>query len=92
MKRYGSLRKGALLAMVVFLALAVLFFALGVAFFRSAGGVFFALWLFFFISFIGSLVRALPTDGKKRREKKKEEKKEDSIEDYILYDIADDDF
>lgn len=46
MKQYDSGQKRALLAMVVFVVLAVVFFALFVAFHSSAGEIFTALWLF----------------------------------------------
>ena len=89
MKRYVG-RKGALFAMIVFFVLAAVFFALGIAFFRAVGGVFFALWLFSLLGIIGSASRFFPERTKKKRVKK--EQKSDTLEEILFYDAVDDDF
>lgn len=91
MKKYDQGRRGALLAMVIFLVLAAVFFALGIAFFRAVGGVFFALWLFFLLGAISSAIRAFCPDKAKKHVEEKE-KKPDPIEELLFYDTADDDF
>ena len=94
MRKYGHGRKGALLAMGVFLTLAAVFFALFIAFFRSAGGVFLALWLLFFLGAVGSALRLLPSCGKakKARRQQEEGEKRDTIAELLFYDTVDDDF
>ena len=90
MKRYDRTQKGALLAMVVFFVLAAVFFALGIAFFRAVGGVFFALCLLFLMGGIGSTALFIPVPERKKPVKKEE--KVDSLEEILFYDAADDDF
>ena len=90
MRKYDKTRKGALLAMVIFFVLAAIFFALGFAFFRAVGGVFFALCLLFFMGGIGSAAQFFPEPAKKKSGKKQE--KEDALDRLFFYDAADDDF
>ena len=93
MKRFCIGRKGALLAMVVFVVLAAVFFALGMAFLKSVGGVLFALCLFFLISAISSLAQVFPTEPKhKKRSRKVEEKENSFIRDYVFCDSTDDEW
>ncbi|MBR1746734.1 MAG: hypothetical protein IJ735_00810 [Clostridia bacterium] len=104
MKKYDSGQKGALLAMVCFLVLAAVFFALIIVFFQSAGGVFTALWLFSVICTIicGARFLTLTADrgrrsphnksSRMRREpgpKEEENDKSDTLREFFFYDETD---
>ena len=91
MRKNDKGRRVALLAMVVSFVLAAVFFALGIAFFRPIGGVFFALWLLFSLGGISLAVRTFSSDKVKKRVEGKEEKK-DALEELLFYDTMDDDF